>query len=128
MTENQEQAALFEWAAVASGRYPELRLLHAIANGGKRDGRTAAVLQRTGVKPGVPDLCLPVARGEWHGLYIEMKRQDGGQLSQSQREWIRRLYENGYAVAVAHGSNEAWDSLMAYLLQRMPERGVQYAL
>ena len=61
-TENQEQAALFEWAEAASGKYPELRLLHAIPNGGLRDGRTAAVLQRTGVKSGVPDIHLPIPR------------------------------------------------------------------
>ena len=88
----------------------------------------AGKLKPEGMKSGVSDLLLPVPRCGYHGLYIEVKRQDGGQLSQSQREWIRRLRENGYAVAVAHGSNEAWDSLMAYLLQRMPERGVQYAL
>lgn len=114
-TENQEQAALFEWAEVASGRYPELRMLHAIANGGKRDGRTAAVLQRTGVKPGVPDLCLPVARGEYHGLYVELKRQRGGAVSASQKVWLERLKAQGYKAIVCKGWIAAKDEIEKYL-------------
>mgnify|MGYP004433785991 CR=1 FL=1 len=39
----------------------------------QRDARTAANLKRQGVKAGVPDLHLPVARGGYNGLYIELK-------------------------------------------------------
>ena len=35
-TEAQEQTALFQWAKMQSGKYPELALLHAIPNGGSR--------------------------------------------------------------------------------------------
>ena len=114
-TENQEQAALFEWAEAASGKYPELRLLHAIANGGKRDGRTAAVLQWTGVKPGVPDLCLPVARGGFHGLYIELKRLKGGALSINQKAWLGLLAREGYKAVMCRGWLDARDTILNYL-------------
>ena len=114
-TENQEQAALFEWAEAASGKYPELRLLHAIANGGKRDGRTAAVLQWTGVKPGVPDLCLPVARGGFHGLYIELKRLKGGVLSINQKTWLGLLAREGYKAVMCRGWLDARDTILNYL-------------
>ena len=114
-TENQEQAALFEWAEAASGKYPELRLLHAIANGGKRDGRTAAVLQWTGVKPGVPDLCLPVARGGFHGLYIELKRLKGGALSINQKTWLGLLAREGYKAVMCRGWLDARDTILNYL-------------
>ena len=114
-TENQEQAALFEWAAVASGRYPELRMLHSIPNGGRRDGRTAAVLQRTGVKPGVPDLCLPVARGGFHGLYIELKRLKGGVLSINQKTWLGLLAKQGYKAVMCRGWEAARDTILNYL-------------
>lgn len=114
-TENQEQAALFEWAEVASGRYPELKLLHAIANGGKRDGRTAAVLQRTGVKPGVPDICLPVPRGGYGALYIELKRVKGGVTSANQRIWLNLLNANGNRAVVCKGWLEARDTILDYL-------------
>lgn len=114
-TENQEQAALFEWAEVASGRYPELKLLHAIANGGKRDGRTAAVLQRTGVKPGVPDICLPVPRGGYGALYIELKRVKGGVTSANQRIWLNLLNANGNKAVVCKGWIAAKNEIEKYL-------------
>lgn len=34
-TEDTEQAHIFAWAAWASGKYPELDLMHHIPNGGK---------------------------------------------------------------------------------------------
>ena len=79
-------------------RWPELRLLHAIPNGGKRDIRTAAMLKAEGVKPGVPDICLPVPRGGKHGLYIELKRRKGGTVSKAQEAWIRALMAQGFVI------------------------------
>jgi hypothetical protein len=115
MTENQEQAALFEWAKLSEWKHPELKLLHAIPNGGLRDARTAAVLQRTGVKSGVPDLCLPVARGGFHGLYIELKRLKGGVLSINQKTWLGLLAKEGYKAVMCRGWLEARDTILDYL-------------
>ena len=116
-TEHQEQCALFEWAAWRESRWPELRLLHAIPNGGKRDIRTAAMLKAEGVKPGVPDIFLPVPRGGKHGLYIELKRRKGGTVSEAQQAWIRALCGQGYACTVCHGWDAARDEIMGYLRQ-----------
>ena len=52
-----------------------------------RDIRTAANLKKEGVKRGVPDICLPVSRGKYHGLYIEMKAGKN-KPSKEQKEWI----------------------------------------
>lgn len=71
--EANEQEALFRWAAFVRGRFPEIDLLYHIPNGGSRNRLEAANLKRQGVKAGVPDLCLPVASGKYHGLYIELK-------------------------------------------------------
>ena len=114
-TENAEQAALFQWAELASGAHPELRLLYAIPNGGLRDGRTAAILARTGVKSGVPDLCLPVARGGWHSLYLELKRAKGGRVSENQKTWLKRLNDAGNRAVVCRGWQQAQDMIMDYL-------------
>ena len=115
MTENQEQAALFEWARLSEKRHPELKLLHAIPNGGLREARTAAVLQRTGVKPGVPDICLPVPRGGYGALYIELKRVKGGVTSANQRIWLNLLNANGNRAVVCRGWEEARDTILDYL-------------
>jgi hypothetical protein len=114
-TEHQEQVALFEWAAFQECVWPELRLLHAIPNGGKRDKVTAARLKAEGVKPGVPDVCLPVPRGDKHGLYIEMKRRKGGSVSADQLKWIESLMRQGYECHVCRGCEEARLTILAYL-------------
>lgn len=113
--EDREQAAVFEWAELMEVICPELGLLHAIPNGGYRPPATAALLKRTGVKPGVPDMFLPVARGSYHGLYIEMKRRTGGKVSVNQKMWLLKLSEEGYKTAVCHGAKEAIRLLESYL-------------
>ena len=44
-----------------------------IPNGGSRNKLEASNLKKQGVKAGVPDLFLPVGRGSYHGLFIELK-------------------------------------------------------
>lgn len=114
MTEAQEQRALFQWAGLAEQQYPELKLLHHIPNGGKRDARTAANLKKEGVKAGVPDMCLPVARGQYHGLYIELKTAKG-KVQKNQNEWLNALNKEGYATKVCYGWLEAKESIERYL-------------
>ena len=114
MTEWQEQRALIEWAALMEKRYPALRWLFHIPNGEKRDRITAAKLKAMGVKAGVPDLCLPVPVGRYHGLYIELKIGKG-RPSDRQREWIAHLCEAGYAVNICYGFKEAAKVILDYL-------------
>ena len=114
-TEAQEQTTLFQWAALMTHRWPELRLLHHIPNGGSRNAIEAARLKAQGVKPGVPDIFLPCARGSWHGLYIEMKRRKGGRVSDEQKEMIRLLIEQGYKAVVCYGWEEAKNVIVEYM-------------
>lgn len=115
LTEHQEQVALFEWASWMEKQIPELHLMHAIPNGGKRDKVTAARLKAEGVKPGVPDICLPVPRGDKHGLYIEMKRRKGGSVSADQLKWLDNLMRQGYECHVCRGCEEARSVILDYL-------------
>jgi dienelactone hydrolase len=114
-SEHHEQKTLKEWVDLNSGTYPELRALYAIPNGGHRHPATAVKMQAEGVKPGIPDLCLAVARGGYHALYIEMKRRVGGRVSDAQAEMALRLVHHGNAVRVCKGWEEAKDTLIAYL-------------
>lgn len=114
-TEEQEQAAVMEWAMLMEKQAPELALLYHCPNGADRHPAVAAKLKKQGVKPGVPDLFLPVARGTAHGLYIEMKRQKGGRVSEDQKAWMEALTQQGYVCVVAHGAEEACDVIWHYL-------------
>ena len=114
-TEGAEQATLFSWAEMRSIKYPELRLLFHIPNGGSRGKVEAARFKAEGVKAGVPDLFLPVARGPYHGLFIEMKRQSGGRTSDAQRKWIAALAAQGYLATICYGWKEAAELIEDYL-------------
>ncbi len=112
-----EQAAVIAWWLCAHRGLgvPDVRLLYHVPNGGKRSIVTAAKMKQAGVRAGVPDLFLAIARGGFHGLYIELKRRDGGELSNEQREVISLLGAQGYCVEVAAGWEKAAALIEAYL-------------
>jgi hypothetical protein len=112
--EDVEQGYLMQWAARQECVYPELWLLHHIPNEGKRSPRTGARLKRQGLKPGVPDLSLPVPRGHFHGLYIELKVNDNT-TTDDQDEWLERLAEQGYSTHACWGWEEAAKVIENYL-------------
>ena len=114
MSEAQEQATVIEWALYNQNRYPELKLLHHIPNGGRRDARTGAMMKRQGVKAGVPDLHLPVSRGKYHSLYIEMKT-DKGRPTDTQKEWLDALNAEGNMAVICHSADEAIAVIKLYL-------------
>lgn len=124
-TEHGHQSALFCWAALNLDKYPQLSMLFAIPNGGQRDKITAAKLKAEGVKSGVPDIMLPVARFGCHGLFIELKKpkaklENGkelakGRTSNNQDTWIAKLKDEGYGACVCYGWNEARQVLEDYL-------------
>lgn len=116
-SEEQEQMAVIEWRDLMVNQFPELRLLIHIGNGEWRHPATAAKLKRMGVKAGVSDLFLPVARGGWHGLWVEMKRKKGGTLSLAQKDWIEDMTEQHYMAVRADGAEEACDVIYRYLTE-----------
>lgn len=111
-TENQHQMAVIKWSQQPEirQRWPELKLLYHIPNERKCTPQQGKLLKLMGVKPGVPDLHLPVARGKYHGLYIEMKTPDGTP-TEDQKWWGEQLLAQGYAWEVCHG----WESAVRVL-------------
>lgn len=141
-TEHAHQRALFAWCAMvinqgveaafdekcyakngllyAKIHYPNrppvrvLEELYAIPNGGERNKVVAAKLKAEGVKAGTPDIHFPVACGNYHSMYIEMKKL-GGIVSNIQKERIARLSSHGNYVVVCYSWHEAADELLNYL-------------
>ncbi len=75
----------------------------------------AVKAKKAGNKQGVPDILIDVARGQFHGLRIELKREKGGVVSQVQSDWHDRLRQEGYKVVIARGANEAIAAIKTYL-------------
>lgn len=129
-SEHDEQALLAAWASFQ--RSP-VRLLFAIPNGGFRHPATARRLRAEGVKPGVPDMFLPVPVAPFAGLFIEMKSKHG-RLRREQAEMCEELRKQGYAVAVCRGCEEAKQVIMSYLAGKLgdaqtkatKQKGVNY--
>ena len=115
--ESGHQEAVFSWCDYNRNRYPELELLYHVPNGGKRDATTARALKRQGVKAGIPDLVLPVARSGYHGLYIELKAP-GGKLAPSQIDFMQAVEKQGYLARVCVGWQAAANTISAYLDER----------
>ena len=110
--EATEQEALVTWVRGLGIR------ISGSANGGKRTVYTGAKLKRMGMSPGFPDIEIPLPAGRYHGLYIEMKRKDGGTLTHEQADWLNYLNGEGYCAQVAHGFDEAKQIVLRYLQNR----------
>ena len=101
------------------GSIDTISLMFAIPNGGKRDKITASKLKAEGVKPGVPDIFLPVSSGDCCGLFIEMKdparrnHRNGG-LSDLQLIYFERLARAGYKCVSAYTWRDAADHIKRY--------------
>jgi VRR-NUC domain len=128
--EHSHQCALMQWIVFNRKDWPDLDLIFAIPNGGGRTMSVAASLKAEGVKAGVPDLFLPVPRGIYAGLWIEMKRPGvakhaHGGRSEKQVEWHKRLIKLRYAVIVAYGYKSAILGITKYYLGllQMPADG-----
>jgi hypothetical protein len=121
MTEHAEQVAVIDWCFAMTRIHPGLDLIFAIPNGAMLGGgRVGAIransLKAEGMRPGVCDLFLPVVRGKWHGMFIEMKTTIG-KLSENQEEFIAGVEAQGYFTAVCYGADEAIEQLTFYLQQ-----------
>lgn len=112
--EGIEQEYLFEWAAYVKNAIPDIELLFHIPNGGKRNKAEAARFKRQGVKAGVPDLFLPVARGEFHGLFIELK-YGSNKPTENQNKWAEDLTKHGYKCLVCYRWQDAAENIKKYL-------------
>ena len=112
--EHQEQVVFMQWCQLQAKKYPELDLMFAIPNGGQRFATTAAKLKKEGVKAGIPDLHLPVARGGYHSLFIEMKVKPN-HATPKQKAMMQRLTQAGNLCVVCYGAKEAIEATLNYL-------------
>ena len=113
-SEDTEQQAVVSWARMNSHAHKELELLHHIPNGGSRNKAEAVKLKRIGTKASVSDLHLPVAKGIYNTLYIEMKYGDG-RLSPGQKKFIYTAASYNNYCCICYSAEEAIKILREYI-------------
>jgi hypothetical protein len=117
--EIQVHCAYVAWTERLKRQIPALARGFHPANGELRDARTGAKLKRMGVRSGVLDWCLPVARGGFGGMFIEFKRPDGKaadkKLTPEQSAEVPLLLAEGYHVEVHDDWERAAQATLDYV-------------
>lgn len=106
-SEHAEQVALVQWLRLR-------KIDHfAIPNAARRNPRTAAMLKAEGMRSGAPDIVLvpPAPNDGWRHVAIELKRQRGGRLADTQREMHAIMSARGWIVLLALGWQHAVELL-----------------
>lgn len=114
-SEDAEQEAVVEYCDLL-----HIPIVH-IPNEGKRSLSYAARMKRMGLRSGFPDLLVPLARGGYHGLFIEMK-YGKNKTTKEQKEWLERLSAEGYACAVCYNAAEAIKTIESYNRRKSHEQ------
>ena len=108
MTEEEATIAVVEYCYMRG-----VPVAH-VPNEGKRSPQQGARLKRMGMSKGFPDLVIPIPRGDYHGLYLELKVGEG-KTSAEQKRWLNILSANGYASTACWGVDEAINTISRYL-------------
>lgn len=140
-TEHGEQAAFFDWVLRNQTRLPQLECLYAIPNGAatartgtrnadgswnwSKGSRQALKLKAEGLRPGMPDIHLPVSgygsNSEYKGLWLEFKRP-GNKPSDDQVRMAKILRFRGHRVEVVFTAEQAINLVEEYLCVPPRER------
>lgn len=119
-SEHLEQSAFFSWCRLWPEAHP-VRYFRAVPNGGWRHETVAAALKAEGVRPGVHDVYLPVARRGAHSLVLEFKVGDRD-LSEPQEIERRFLLAEGNSAHTVWTWTEAARLAVWYLALPEPHR------
>ena len=108
--EHDIQVACVQWFRL---QYPQA-LIWATPNGGQRNVVVAKKLKDEGVLAGVPDLQIPEPRGEYSGLFIEMKSGRNKPTSE-QIDMMNRLRDRKFKCVVCWSFDEFMREVKKYL-------------
>lgn len=116
-TEDQIHTTLVAWLKQIQHQGRNLLFFHS-PNGGYRNAQEGAKFKRMGVLAGVSDITLLEPTKTHHGLFIELKKNDG-RLTQSQKVFLAKASERGYATAVCYSVAQAQREVTNYLAGEM---------
>ncbi len=121
MSEHEIQVAVFDVLRLNESKYPFLKWIYAVPNGGSRHPAVAGKLKAEGVKRGISDICIPFPNTplnaehspKYSGAYIEMKAGKN-KPTPEQKEFLDFIETQGYKGIVARSSDEALDFIEYY--------------
>ena len=118
MSERNEQIAYFQWVRIKAkqDRRYEMIVGFPMQGFGSREIaiRAASARKQEGMPKGFPDIGIFIPRGDWHGAFVEFKK-NGGRPTPEQKDWIKNLEAQGYRAAVVHGLDDLIDFTSGYL-------------
>lgn len=111
-----EQKALFEWAKnpATLKKYPAIDLMSSSLNGVRLGISQAKKAKYSGMLAGEYDIKLPVKRGSYIGLIIEMKHGKNT-LTEEQKWYKKRMQEEGHYAVECWNWEDAKKEIENYL-------------
>lgn len=110
--EDEFTRQVFAHLGMMEVEWPELALAYHVPNENAH--------KRPGVRAGIPDICIPLPRGDYAGLYIELKVA-GGRVRPSQTDAMAGLQAEGYRVElVTDDLDQALAIVREYMRQPRP--------
>lgn len=107
------------WVFAHEARFPILRWLMHVPNGGKRSRGEAGKMRAMGVRAGVADFIHPMSspRSRYSGLAVELKSAQG-RTSTEQDEFLQAADAAGWLTGVARSLDEFVVIVESWLLDR----------
>lgn len=117
--EHLEAVDLVNWWAIFSRTNGlEEELFFSIPNqgrgGGWQQARRGAYMKAEGLRKGVADYMLAFPVGRYHGMFLELKSEDGD-VSKEQRDFLDKTTMRGYYSVACFGLDDAREQIEKYL-------------
>ena len=115
MSLKQEQILQINLINWFKHEWPELSEdIHHFANERKCTIQQGKILKRMGVTKGVSDIFLAISLNGYHGLWIELKINNG-KVTNEQMEFIKRKNQRGYFAVAVWGLEATKEVIKCYL-------------
>lgn len=112
--EHQAQVAFFERVHWAAQWHPELEAIYAVPNAAQRSEREGARMKDEGLKPGQPDVCVPIPRNGYGALYLELK-VGKNKPTPEQVARMKVLESVGNLCLCVWGWEAMWEAVVEYM-------------
>lgn len=114
--ETLAQIEVFDWIRTQ----PRIaKVAFHIPNEGRRSFYYGKMLKAMGMKGGVSDICIPIARPGYHGIFIEIKamnkRGKYNKPTENQMRFIDSIRFEGYYGCICNGAEETIAKIKWYI-------------